>query len=360
MAIKYKWLARRLEEMIEKQLRRGDLKLPTEKEIGARYHVSRQTVRMALGLLEENGLISRRQGSGSYLTGRLPGPQGDQTAILISNSQEYIYPGLLADIQNVLSSHGFSSQVFSTRNQVSEERNILLELARHAPRGIIVEGCKSALPNPNLELYRALMKQGCKVVFLHNYYPGLSDCLYVKDDNCAGSAALVKHLCEMGHRAIGGIFKADDMQGQERYLGFLNAMWEFGLPLPERNICWYGEWDLRKLLEEKDGRFLADMLSYSLAGCSALICYNDIIAYFLVEELTRAGYRLPQDMALAAFDNTYLSNSDLLSVTTLSHKPHEMGTKAAQALIDQIKGLPVLPQEIPWKLNLKESTSAGV
>lgn len=45
-----------------------------------------------------------------------------------------------------------------------------------------------------------------------------------------------------------------------------------------------------------------------------------MIAYFLIKELNLAGYHLPDDMAIGAFDNTYLSNSQILTLTTLSHK----------------------------------------
>ena len=63
-------------------------------------------------------------------------------------------------------------------------------------------------------------------------------------------------------------------------------------------------------------------------------------------------------ISLAAFDNTYLSNSDILSITTLSHQPHEMGVRAADTLLKKLKGLPVHSQEARWNLNQKESTGA--
>ena len=53
MAIKYKWLASILREQIHKNLKNGTAKLPTENELARRYHVSRQTVRQALSLLQD-------------------------------------------------------------------------------------------------------------------------------------------------------------------------------------------------------------------------------------------------------------------------------------------------------------------
>ena len=68
MAIKYKWLTERLELLIQRNIQAGIHKLPTEQQLCTKYHVSRQTVRMAMAMLEEKGLIVRKQGSGSYIT----------------------------------------------------------------------------------------------------------------------------------------------------------------------------------------------------------------------------------------------------------------------------------------------------
>ena len=67
MAAKYVQLADILRSELRQVLRQGGSKLPTEEELSQRYHMSRQTVRHALKLLEEDGLIERRQGSGSYI-----------------------------------------------------------------------------------------------------------------------------------------------------------------------------------------------------------------------------------------------------------------------------------------------------
>ena len=69
MAIKYKWLAGTLRALIKKDVKNEINKLPSEQELCRRYHVSRQTVRQALNLLTQEGLIEKRHGSGSYITG---------------------------------------------------------------------------------------------------------------------------------------------------------------------------------------------------------------------------------------------------------------------------------------------------
>ena len=69
MAMKYKLLAGLLREDLAKNGGRSGYKLPTEAELTRRYRMSRQTVRHALQLLAEEGLVQSRQGSGTYTTG---------------------------------------------------------------------------------------------------------------------------------------------------------------------------------------------------------------------------------------------------------------------------------------------------
>ncbi|MGC4018633.1 MAG: GntR family transcriptional regulator [Muricomes sp.] len=360
MAIKYKWLTRRLKELIIRNIEKGIQKLPSEQELCQMYKVSRQTVRLSLSLLEEEGLIEKKRGSGSYITGLSGDSARNVIGILISDDSDYIYPGILNDIHTTLSQSGFSSKVFVTNNRTCTEREILLELLEHPLHGIIVEGCKSALPNPNLDLYRKLIKSGCIVLFLHNYYPALDNCLYIKDDNIAGSALLVEHLVKQGHTAIGGIFKTDDLQGLERFQGFMDSMRDSHLPVPDEQIFWFHSRDLDGLQKFHDTEFLKKIVQESLDSCTAMVCYNDMIAYHLIKIIQHTRHAASADMAIAAFDNTYLSSSGALTISTLSHKPHEMGTKAARMMLDKLKGLSVTPQEIPWRFVQKESTAESI
>ncbi|WP_325228560.1 GntR family transcriptional regulator, partial [Oscillibacter sp.] len=62
MAAKYQLLADKLREELARNSGRPGYKLPTEQDLSRRYRLSRQTVRHALSLLEEEGLLQRRQG----------------------------------------------------------------------------------------------------------------------------------------------------------------------------------------------------------------------------------------------------------------------------------------------------------
>lgn len=357
MAIRYKDLIQELKLLIDDYINQGINKMPSEPELCDQYQLSRQTVRMALKALKEEGLIESKRGSGSYITGRRSYSGGNKIALLLTNRYEYIYPELIDDIHSTLIEAGFIEEIYTTNNRILEERAILSELIQNPPLGIIVEGCKSALPNPNLDLYKVLEKKGVFFVFLFNYYKGFEKHPCIKGDNEGGAALLTNHLIAQGHKEIGGIFKQDDLQGLERYYGFAKTMAFEKLTLPDENICWINTEELERIRLGEKTNALKTFLSKRCDQLSSLVCYNDEIAYYAMRELSLLKKEVPNDVAIGAFDNTYLSNYGIITVTTLSHQRHEMGRLAANAAIAQAKGLPVFSQEVPWLLSVRESTT---
>ena len=134
MAIKYKWLAGHLREQLPDYTANGIHRLPTEAAISQRYKVSRQTVRQALSVLEQEGLIEKRQGSGSYITGRSRGE--DRIDLLLSSDSAYLYPMLLHDIKKTLAAQGFSTTVHITENTFSTEHTLLQKILHQPPRAL--------------------------------------------------------------------------------------------------------------------------------------------------------------------------------------------------------------------------------
>ena len=352
---KYERLAEQLTYLIADNMDKGITKLPTEAAIGLQYKVSRQTVRAALSLLHERGIISSRQGSGSFATGLSSDRTKNTIPILISSKQEYIYPGLLTDIQNTLSPYGYRLRVLPTNNSTDKEREYLTELLADPPRGLIAEGCKSSLPNPNIDLYQELQQKGTFLLFLHNCYEALHNTVCIKDDNYYGGQLLAQHLCSLGHKYIAGLFKFDDLQGPERYYGVSSCLRDKGLLLMDSHVGWFSSRDLDALQTRQDTRFLTDFIQNCLPGCTAVICYNDEVAYWLIKELHYADIRVPQDISVVCFDNSYLSDLSDTRITTLSHRPHEMGTYAGECMIRKLRGISVVSQEIPWHLVKKDS-----
>ena len=243
MAIKYKWLAARLREQLPDYATQSRHRLPTEAELAAHYQVSRQTVRQALAVLTQEGLIESRQGSGSYLTGRLRDGAYNTIGILLPGDSQYLYPTFLYDLRTALHAEGFTLLVYKTEEKISTEREILTEILSHPPRALIVNPVQSALFNPNLDLYHALLKKSIPVVFMRHPYPQLDNCPCILEDDISGGRILTEYLITQGHTMFGSLFCADDASGADRYRGMLEVIRDHRLPLPDDRAQWFSSCD---------------------------------------------------------------------------------------------------------------------
>ncbi|MBR5094538.1 MAG: GntR family transcriptional regulator [Oscillospiraceae bacterium] len=330
--------------------------LPPEQALCARFQVSRQTVRQALSLLESERLIDRRQGSGSHVIQKKQPSARRRLSIAVVTTyiSDYIFPSILREIEAVCSENDSAPLLFATQNQFANERKILLTLlGMEQLDGVLVEGTKTGLPNPNIKLYQKLIDRGVPLVFIHGDHEQLPDTLSVLDDNVGGGRMLVDYLYRKGHRKIGGIFKYDDLQGRQRFAGYLDAMLELGLPLEDRSIVWYST-------DQKE-RFLREGIDEERAGaffssCSAVVCYNDEIASLAVAYLNKIGLSVPGDVAIVSFDNSQYSELSIPRITSLSHEPYNVGRMAAELLFRHLRGEACVSALVPWTLVEKESS----
>lgn len=355
MAVKYLQIARTLQTRIQSGEYPPDSLLPTEQQLCSCFGVSRQTIRQALQTLVDQGLIQRRQGSGSRVLGQTRDPLAQRTvAVITTYISNYIFPSILREVESVLFSSHCTMQLAATSNQVANERRILLGLLEKGVDGILVEGTKSALPNPNLDLYRQLQERGVPLVFFNGCYPGLEGCVSVLDDNFGGGRQLVHYLADKGHTRIAGIFKSDDMQGHQRYAGFAAGLRERNLPLEDAHLFWYATEDKPDMTSPN--HFWVRRTTEVIRGCTAVVCYNDEVASALVQQLLRQQVKLPQEMAVVSFDNSHYTELSACRITSLSHGEENLGRIAAQELVNFFQGQPPASHVIPWTLEEKESS----
>ena len=322
---------------IARILKEGSNRLPTEKEISSSYGVSRQTVRNALEMLESEGLIERRQGSGSYIKDvKEEREDAKQIAVVTTFIDDYIFPSILHDVQSIFEKNGYSTLVYATENKVEREREILSSLLEKNVSAILIEGSKTALPTPNTDLFSKLKEMEIPVLFLHGAYHNLPDFPCVLDDNYEGGYLLTRYLIEKGHTKIAGIFKSDDMQGPERYHGVVSAMVDAGLCINDSSFCWYDSEDRKAIIGGHGADRIDRFINKRLSGSSAVVCYNDEIAFTLIKRMIEFGKKVPEDISVVSFDNSFYSQIGAVPITSLGHKSLRTGKTAAQMLLSMI------------------------
>lgn len=335
------------DEIMSGQFPDGSM-LPTEGQFAERFSVSRQTIRQALSILVQEGLIAKQRGSGSRVHLQAGRPRSGNIAVIATYISDYIFPGILREAEAVLAANKCTAILAATHNSIYNERTILTDFLNKPIDGILVEGTKTALPNPNLDLYAEFMERGVPIVFFNGYYTALGGTVAVYADNYGGGYELVRYLLQKGHQTIAGIFKSDDIQGHQRYSGYINALRDAGRMRSESTVLWY--------TTESREDVLTDETAAILANCSAVVCYNDEVAFRLVPLLQSAGLRVPQDVAVVSFDDSTLSEISPVKITSLSYGDRNIGRISAEKLMRLIAGEPAETQTLPWTLIEKGSS----
>ena len=172
-------------------------------------------------------------------------------------------------IEASLTEKGYGIEVAVTKNRLNDEAIYLEGLLKGNVSGLIIEGSRSAFPNPNIRLYKEIKRRNIPTLFIHNHYENMPfDSVEMSDSRSAYE--LTRILIENGHRRIGGIFKYDDRQGIERYKGFVQCLSDYGVKFDDDCIRWYSTKDMEEKLSKKG---LLRMYRRT-KDCTAMMVYN--------------------------------------------------------------------------------------
>lgn len=152
-------------------------------------------------------------------------------------------------------------------------------------------------------------------------------------DNEGGMRRLAEHLIsDHGHRSFWVAGPVDDFDRSARYRGLLKAVAEAGLEPP-------GGTELREARLRSDTRSrLADLLARADRPelPDVIVCMNDQIALGVIEALTAAGIRVPDDVAVTGFDGIDAGRFVTPGLTTVRQPMNMIGRVAVQLLANQM------------------------
>lgn len=327
---KYNIVADYLKDKFEKfDIRMGE-RIPTEHELMKKFNVSRHTVRQSLQILENQGYISRQQGRGTFCT---YSPKIKKTnnniGIITTYISEYIFPSIIRGIDSILSNLGYNLVLYNTNNKKDLERSVLKNIINSDMSGLIIEPTSSALENTNLDLYRAIENLNIPYILINSIYEEL-DVPYIIMDDELGGYTLTNYAINLGHKRISGIFKKDDLQGVNRKKGFIAALKKANISNPH-----IGEYttDNKFIYPYNYTKYLLDLKNPP----TAIVCYNDEIAFSVIKAIKDKGLNIPKDISVLGYDDAQLSTTSSIELTTIRHPQEEMGIRAARYIVDIIE-----------------------
>ncbi|MBO7452358.1 MAG: substrate-binding domain-containing protein [Clostridiales bacterium] len=353
MTAKYRNIVNELELELKQMHSEGKTRLPSEKDLCEVYSCSRQTIRTSLNVLEQKGLIVKIKGSGSYISDAIENTS--DTVIFITEDQDgYIYPSLIEQLKKDLNLKKLKLKVESTGASISREKKSLLDVIESHAAAVIIDPIRNMVPNSNVDLIDKIKSLDIPVIFLGSPYQNLDDTLMINEDNVEGSNLLVRHLFENGHKKISGVFRVDDAKGLMRYQGTMNAINDNGLTFNEENFMLITHSDERKISCGDHG-ILNMFMTECLKDNDAIICQNDIIAYHLINTLNKKGIRVPEDVAVVSFDNSYLSSKDM-KITSIGHNEKALVNAITESILSSISHKKKKYPVIPWELHVRQSS----
>lgn len=328
------------------------MRLPSENELGKKFSISRQTVRQATSVLESEGLLERRRGSGTYVCAVKSAMKTTtrNIGVVLTYLDDYIFPSIVQGIEKILTKNGYFMQLAFTYNMVEKEAYILDTMLKNNIDGLIIEPSKSGIPFINTDLYQKIKNSGIPCIFIHAETNPPMDIPSVRMDDYKAGEAAAQYLIKHGHTKIAGIFKSDDMQGQLRYSGAINALKKHDLLNSEKRMFWYTTEDIKPIM---NGELSEDILK-RFSDATAIICYNDQIARFFVDLFNKMDKKIPDDISIISFDDLELESS--IGLTTFAHPKKELGKTVAMQLLKLMEN-PNLNVNVKFPPNLVERES---
>jgi DNA-binding LacI/PurR family transcriptional regulator len=177
---------------------------------------------------------------------------------------------------------------------------------------------------------------------------------HVGIDNVRAAHLAVRHLVEIGRRRI-AVIGQNPNRGTAalRLAGYREALGEAGMAVAAELIAPAARY------HQRDGAQAMAALLALPDPPDAVFCFNDMLAVGALRAVADHGYRVPQDIAIAGFDNSEQSAYSVPSLTTIA--PDKIAL--AQSAVDLVHtragdrdGFTPQDVQIPFSLEIREST----
>lgn len=330
-------------------------KLPPVRQLAKKYSVSPVTVCKAIENLSAKGLITKRQGSGTFCddnssnssealgSGVTKGPKGShRIGYIAHNMDEILGHRVLKGIETVSSENDCSLEIANSNYSIEKERKNIERMVKLGVEGIVLYPTADRaveyeylgmefreMPIVTVDIYRRTMMRS-HVIF-DNFTAGREMTHYLRKAGCNNIAFLRYGEYDQHSSLI------------DRYRGYQKALEEASLEYKEDLVGTCGYWkNMRK--EELTPVFnTIKKLLESKNRPDAIIAPMDFCAKIIIKYLALNGVSVPDDITVVGFDNneshshkTYTLHSQTVKWPTTNPDFEQMGYRAAKTLLQSL------------------------
>lgn len=300
-------------------------------------YVSEEKKKLIQKIIEETGYIPSRQAQ-SLRTGK-----SGQIGVVLPKINSESISAMVEGISSVLNKNGLSMLLATTQNSVDKELEYLELFQQGQVEGVIYF---ATIPTPR---HKAILQNyPVPVVALSQKVDYLS-CVYHNEREAARDVARVLLRGGQKHPGYIGVTPKDIAVGTERRLGFLDAVREVGLLVPDANMMITG-------FNLEDGDNAARRLFEQAPEIDALFCATDTLAIGAMQYIKATGRKIPQDVSIVGVGHSRMTEIVTPRLTTAHLFLETAGAEAAQMLLQILDtgmdlkkrvelGYEIIPQE---------------
>ncbi|MDE5584213.1 MAG: GGDEF domain-containing protein [Ruminococcus sp.] len=182
------------------------------------------------------------------------------------------------------------------------------------------------------DILQCIKKSNIPAVSIDN---DIEEFYHIGIDNKKAMRKITEHMIkEHGFRRFSYISgPSDNPESADRLDAFLEVLEENNISIDEKEI-YYGDF------RSPSGKTAVEyFLKQWTELPDAIICANDVMATSAISRLTEAGYKVPKNIAVTGFDNTYNENNYQIEITSVSRPLALSGRLACEMLMNHFNGV---------------------
>ncbi len=244
--------------------------------------------------------------------------------------------------------YGFSGPVFSDilegirQTLQSFKYNIVVSSGKASESFIREKQVDGAIifdANLRTDLIRPIADKGMPMIFLDREDTGTNMYQHTIDNEGLVYRLMSEIIDSKKYQTYGFLSGPDDSYNAiKRYAGFVKALNDHGI---NDHQFYQGDFTIEGG-HQVGQTFIAQKIKPDFVYCA-----NDESAIGFSQALKAEGYRLPEDIAIAGFDNFFMTNYMNPSITTIGIDHIKWGQQVATAMIDILRGFPHDLKETP-------------
>jgi GntR family transcriptional regulator, arabinose operon transcriptional repressor len=306
----------------------GD-KLPSEKALCEMYEVSQITVRRALRELTQAGYVYSHHGLGWFVGNRASPAMPHRDITLISPELDAVTAQLVPPLIAALRPEFALRLAFLDGGPATSEEALRQAVAAGAAAVLLaVAGDERHLQ----ERYRHLLAgAGVPVALLWRAVPNVEAPTVILDE-AGAMQRLTEYLLQLGHRRVAYVGADPSLaEGQRRYLGFANTIWEHGQELPM-------EWVFAGQLTDRPDGARFQRIFGGTDRPTAIACASDYHAAEAMSLLSQLEVKCPDDVAVVGLGDLAFAPLLPASLTSFRFDMVKMASATASMLRALVAG----------------------